>query len=642
MKKRKVVLLGLLVEHSGRKSPCLALYNLKAYAQEDRDLKEKLDIRIHEQFVFQDTKVIIDLLEKEKPDVIALSCYLWSTEKLISTVEEYCRGKKDILVFLGGPDAGPNAEKLLKRHNFISGVIKGEGEEAFKILLGNIVNGGDWKVTNNLVCKVGDKVVFNPMLPDLEISKIPLAFKMEEFIQNYGRWLYLETARGCKYNCAYCNFYNRNAKRRIRSFLEIKDIVDEFCSSGGTDISFIDPGFNQDRQRFHEVIELLSEKKLKVDGFEINVEELTDEDIPLLAQITKGTMLGIGLQTTNKEALRVIGRAYNAERFKDRMNKLRSVGVDYAVDMIFGLPGDNYEYFKRTYDEAYSFKPTQVRVYNLLTLPDTRLFFEAEKHGLVFDDEPPYITRYCNTFTKEDMKKAQRFLYAHSIMSTYSSNSIAFMLFAEEMNEAPSRIIEDLLSGNWRNNIAVTDEELESWKYMGNVEERENIVRTFVSYKFRSKYNSELPTALKDIFEFQFHTGAVNVSRDEVYNNKTELDFNSLDIYQLLPRLNNRVRIFKLNTDVLNTFKERPCIKDIKQFDDIIMVMFRTEAFISYYKVSKGVEHILNQIDGKTPYGNIVERSLSGISSCDQKELLKVKINKGLSDLTKKQVIIWD
>ena len=125
-------------------------------------------------------------------------------------------------MFLGGPDAGPNAEKLLKRHELVSGVIKGEGEESFRLLLRSIVDNSDWKRTNNLVCRINGEIVVNPKLEELEISKIPLAFKLPEFVQNYGKWLYLETARGCKYRCAYCNFYNRNAKRRIRGFDEMR------------------------------------------------------------------------------------------------------------------------------------------------------------------------------------------------------------------------------------------------------------------------------------------------------------------------------------------------------------------------------------------------------------------------------------
>ena len=642
MKNCKVVLLGLLVEHPGRKSPCLALYNLKAYTLGDPKLVNSVDIKIHEQFVSQDTQLILNLLEQEKPDVIALSCYLWSTQKLLSAVNEYCKANKDVLVFVGGPDAGPNAEKLLNKYEFLSGVVKGEGEESFRLLLSNIINENNWKNTAGLVCRINNTVINNPKPEELDIHKIPLAFKMDEFIQNHGQWLYLETARGCKYNCAYCNFYNRNGKRRIRTFDNIQNVVNEFCDNGGMDVTFIDPGFNQDRDRFNKVINLLSEKQIKVEGFEINIEELHDEDIKILAQITKGTMLGIGLQTTNMDALKIIGRAYNPERFKDRINKLREVGVDYAIDMIFGLPGDNYECFKRTYDDAYLLRPSHVRIYNLLTLPDTRLFLEAEKHGLVFDPEPPYTTQYCKTFTKEDMHKARRFLHAHGIMSTYCSNSIAFMLFADEVKEAPSQIIEDFLNGCWRNNITVTDEELELWKDSNSVQERIIMVRNFINYKFNSKNGEKLPVALADLFEFQFETGVVNTLREDAYKKTRELDFDSEDIYGLHPRLNNGVKILRLNTDVLRTFKERPGVKDVKILDDFILVLFRTGISIKHYKVSQGMEYILNLANGSTSYRDILENLLNGVSSQDQKELIKTKINKGLSDLTSKDVIIWN
>ncbi len=642
MQKRKIVLLGLLVEHIGRKSPCLALYNLKAYALEDPELREIVDITIYEQFISEESQRIVQMLEQERPDVIGLSCYLWSTEKLLTAVGQYCKNNQNVLVFLGGPDAGPNACNLLNKYNFISGVVKGEGEEAFRLLLSSIVDNCDWKKTENLIYKINDEIIANPILSELELSKIPLAFKMDEFVRRYGKWLYLETARGCKYNCAYCNFYNRNGKRRIRTFSDIASIVNDFCFNGGTDVTFFDPGFNQDRERFHNVIKLLLDKNIKVEGFEINIEELVDEDIKILAQITsKGTMLGVGLQTTNLNALKIVGRAYNADRFKDRISKLREAGVDYAIDIIFGLPGDNYETFKKSYDDAYLLKPMHVRVYNLLTLPGTRLFLEAEKHGLVFDKEPPYTTLYCNTFTQEDMRKARRFMNAHGIISTYCSNSIALMLLSEEMNESPSQVVETFLSGDWRNKIPVTDEELDFWKEMHSVEERIGVVSNFISYKYKSKTNQELPVALSDVFNFQFQTGSVNVSMEQIYKNKTEVDFNSGDIYNRYPRLNNGVRILKLNSDVLSTFKERTSIKNIKILTGYILVLFRNGSSIQHYKVSQGIECILSMANGKNSYGEIIDTLLKQVPSCDQKELIKIKINKGISDLTKKEILIW-
>ena len=505
----KAVLLGINLEHTQQSMrPCLPLYNLKLYALKDQDLKRaQVDIEILEKVDYTDDEVILKLLCDSKPDVIGASCYLWSTKRLLNIIKSYMLDNKNTKVLLGGPDVADQAEEILNNYNFVSGVAYGEGEKIFNsfLRLSAGIDEGSWEDTPGIIVRKGDTYQTNPLPEALSIDDIPITIYDNEFVEKFGKWLYMETARGCKYKCAYCNYNTRSYERRIRSFDDTIKAIDALVDIGGRYITFLDAGFNQDKERAKKLLRYILNKNISLADLEINIEDLDDEEIELISKLTSGRM-GIGLQTTNQAAQKNIYRSYNEQKFKAQISKLRALGMDYILDIICGLPGDNYETFKKTYDDAVSMSPYSVNIFLLSILPGTRLRYEAEKHGIVFDTEPPYRIYYCNTFTKEDITKAIRLINVNNLFTTFNSNSKPFQILCHEArtNVRPSELIEEFLSGNWDKKPPVSNGEINAWKEKSNVDTTINITDKFFNYVYREIIKKEMPLEFKDICSLQY------------------------------------------------------------------------------------------------------------------------------------------
>jgi len=580
----KVALLGLNVRSNQRPHfPCLPLYNLKLYAYNDEKLKGKVDISIFEAAEEADNNVLLDLLKKNDPDVIGLSCYFWSTKKLLRIVKEYLKDGKSAFVFLGGPDAAYQTEKLLRENDLVSGIVRGEGEEAFRLLLRNVtgVDKKPWQRTPGLVIRKNGRAYENPLPKLLDMDDVPIMINDD--------WLCMETARGCKYKCTFC-INTREKKRRTRSLDSTLKAIDRLVELGGKNVTFIDSSFNQEKKRSKALLKYLAEKNLRLSDLELNAEELDDDEISLLSKLSS-TQIEFGLQTTNQITQKNIRRAYNEKKFRERISKVRAHGMRFILDLICGLPGDNYETFKKSYDDAVSMEPDLVNISTLYILPGTELCDKAEKHGISFDKVAPYKINYCDTFGKNDMNKASRFVSANIIISTFNSNSIPFQILCRETKKLPSSLIEKFLSGSWRNDVKITDEELKKWQGEDNANTSIDNVSRFFDHVYINAVGQNAPFRFRDICNLQYELGRIKARYIVEEQNKRWSNTPDLSV-KLAPSQN--VRLLRLRTDVYGTLRTRD-INTIDTFnDEYTMLLCRNEATIKSFKISNTMEKIIN------------------------------------------------
>ena len=596
----KAILLGVNLEHTQQSMrPCLALYNLKLYALKDQELKQaEVKVEILEKVEYTDDDVILKLLCDAKPDVIAASCYLWSTTRLLKIIKAYVADNKNTKVLLGGPDVADLGEEILAKNNFVSAVAYGEGEETFRLFLRRLsgVDKDSWKETPGIVVRKETAYQTNPLPAPLSINDIPITIYDKEFVEKFGKWLYMETARGCKYKCAYCNYNTRNYERRIRSFDETIKAIDALVAIGGRYITFLDAGFNQDKERAKKLLRYILSKNISLADLEINIEDLDDEEIELISKLTSGKgcsgRMGIGLQTTNQVAQKNIYRSYNEPKFRAQIAKLRSLDMDYILDIICGLPGDNYETFKKSYNDAISMSPYSVNIFLLSILPGTRLRAEAEKHGIVYDADSPYRIRYCSTFTKEDITKAIRLLNINNLLTTFNSNSKPFQILCQQAEGvvSPTDLIEDLLSGKWDNRPETSNAEINAWREKCNVEDTITITEKFFNYVFRKIIKKEMPIQFRDICNLQYEMGRINANyvSEPLISSEVRV-LNDTDKFALSKNL----RLVRLKTDVYETLRTRNLDYNYAPLSEYTMVAYRNRFSMKSLKVTDAIDNIL-------------------------------------------------
>jgi radical SAM superfamily enzyme YgiQ (UPF0313 family) len=204
--------------------------------------------------------------------------------------------------------------------------------------------------------------------------------------------VYYEASRGCPFNCKYCLSSTTHGVR----FLDLERVKRElnFLVKKGTKlIKFVDRTFNCNGKFAYEIWEFLI--ALETDAtfhFEISADILTEEQIILLAKAPVGRLqFEVGVQTTNNEVLRNINRYVNFEHIKEKVLELEKIkNIKQHLDLIAGLPGEDFSSFKTSFNDVYSFNPEEIQIGFLKLLKGSSMREEAIKWGMVYSPYPPY------------------------------------------------------------------------------------------------------------------------------------------------------------------------------------------------------------------------------------------------------------
>jgi radical SAM superfamily enzyme YgiQ (UPF0313 family) len=400
----------------------LALGYLKAYAQKDKFICENTKIEIAN-FETENHEVgqVVYYLSQQRPDVIGFSCYCWNINKVLDTARIFKKISPRTQVILGGPEVGSIATKYLKKNPFIDVIVRGEGEVSFAELLRCYLGKTQLEQIQGITYRSGKKVFENQDRPLIEdLGEIPSPYLKGIIVPKDGV-TYLETYRGCIFNCSYC-FEGKNfpklrffPKERVKKEIEFVIGQPEIKS-----FHFIDPIFNLKKERLREIVEMIS--KANQFGTELRtieiMAEFIDEEVVLLFKKANVKSVETGPQSLNKETLKSVNRYYDQERFEKAIRLLEDNGIEVLTDLIIGLPGDNFFRFVKSVKTLIELAPTTIVFSILHVLPGTTLYEESHKFGLNFDDKAPHLVLSTPGFSYEELDRAV--VMAHSLDKEYN------------------------------------------------------------------------------------------------------------------------------------------------------------------------------------------------------------------------------
>ena len=395
--------------HSG-----LALYSLRSYA--GRELREYIEVA--EYTINQQVEEILADLYDRNPDAIGFSCYIWNFSVVKRLVREFSKLRPDVPVWLGGPEVSYEYEKTFEELPEVTGIMSGEGEETFRELLELYVGaegrGGDLRELPvriaGTVTKEGDFGVRG----SLDLDKIPFYYEdleEEEKAQGKNKILYYESGRGCPFRCSYC-LSSIEKQVRLRSLELVKRELRFFLERKVKQVKFIDRTFNCNCDHAEEIWRFLLENDNGVTNFhfEISAELLTEEQLGLLSGMRPGLIqLEIGVQTTNRETLRAIHRHADLEKLKKAVMSVSGFrNIHQHLDLIAGLPWEDLESFRRSFNEVYGMEPDQLQLGFLKVLRGSEMWERAEEYGIVYQSEPPYEVLYTRWLSYEELQELKR------------------------------------------------------------------------------------------------------------------------------------------------------------------------------------------------------------------------------------------
>lgn len=380
----------------------LAVYDLKAYSS---DYDEHVILR--EYTINQPKDEILKDIYSSGADVVCFSCYIWN----ISFVRELIRDLVKILpktaFWAGGPEVSYDAEKFLTEMPEMTGVMVGEGEKTFHDLLEFYIDGKDsLEEISGIAYRTGDKIIHNGWRELMDLSAIPFVYEHLEKFEN--RIIYYESSRGCPFSCSYC-LSSIDKKLRFRDLELVKKELQFFLDHRVPQVKFVDRTFNCKHEHAMTIWKYILEHDNGVTNFhfEISADLLREEEMELMSQMRPGLIqLEIGVQSTNPETIRAIHRHMDLKKLEHCVNRVHSFrNIHQHLDLIAGLPYEDYDIFHQSFNDVYQMKPDQLQLGFLKVLKGSLMQKEAEVYGIVYKEKEPYEVLSTNWLTYGEVLK---------------------------------------------------------------------------------------------------------------------------------------------------------------------------------------------------------------------------------------------
>ena len=402
-----------------------------------------MQVEIAEYTINNQMELILEDIYRRKPDMVGISCYIWNIAYALDLVRDIHKVLPDTDIWLGGPEVSYDAPQLLVREPEVFGVMKGEGEEMFAALLecyrtlGCTVRSLGWNEQKNVAAEsVADSgrlpelqdrpetarvseisgnarvsafwhcmsqvagltyhgadgiICDQPIRPVMDMSRIPFLYPSLKGFEN--RIVYYESSRGCPFSCSYC-LSSIDKSVRFRDLKLVLPELDFFLEKRVPQVKFVDRTFNAKKSHAMAIWKHILEHDNGVTNFhfEISADLLTDEEIALIGQMRPGLIqLEIGVQSTNDATITAIRRKMDLKRLRYVVERINAgKNVHQHLDLIAGLPFEDYESFGRSFNEVYSMEPEQFQLGFLKVLKGSYMHDMVEEYGLKYRGKAPY------------------------------------------------------------------------------------------------------------------------------------------------------------------------------------------------------------------------------------------------------------
>ena len=424
----------------------LAVYSLKAYAEKYGSGREAgCAIGIGEYTINQSPDEILRELYMARPDVVGFSCYIWNIDCVRQLTALIGQVMPEVPVWLGGPEVSWEAEEQLASMPEIAGIMIGEGEETFLELTEHYLGTGkELSRIRGLVYREGGRILRTGSRPALELSRVP--FPYEDLAAFDRRLLYYESSRGCPFSCSYC-LSSVDKKLRFRDLELVYRELGLFLDRGVRQVKFIDRTFNCKKSHAMAIWNYLAGHDNGITNFhfEISADLLDDEMTAVLSRMRPGLVqLEIGIQSTCPQTIEAIHRRTDLEQAGRMIRQVHAFrNIHQHLDLIAGLPMEDYERFGQSFDDVYRLHPDQLQLGFLKVLKGTVMKEEAEQYGLLYHRRPPYEVLATRWLPYEKLLRLKR--VEQLVETYYNSGQFTMTLQAlEHRYDSPFHMYEEM------------------------------------------------------------------------------------------------------------------------------------------------------------------------------------------------------
>lgn len=561
--KKNILCFTILVETSPQALP-LGAACIASSLKNDNEISSAYNIFL-KSFSLEEkialNQVANDLICDFDPDLVFFSTYVWNKKILLDLTLELKKIKPCITIIAGGPELTANPFSFPCADFSVSG----EGELSCVCLVKNLMTEKKSFYIQGIYSKddfkkyeaLGDEekkqmVLFSKrsQRPDCKNLSSPyLDGTLDPAFYEGALW---ELARGCPFKCSYC--YESKGEKKIIHFPQERLLreLDFFAEKKVGQVFVLDPTYNADKKSALAMLKAIKEKTPDTFYyFEARAEFIDVELAKAFASIP--CALQIGLQSADEKVLSLVNRTMNRKQFVNKISILNNCGVNFGLDLIYGLPGDTLSGFKNSIDFAISLYPNNLEVFCLSVLPGTDIFDRSEELKLNFECEPPYHVLYTDLFSKTDIALAAKLSAACSFFYTHGRAVPWFNSFCKALHIKPSVLFLQFSNFAQENKYDLCDCNIQKdFNYVQKIQlefleklfEEKNMKKLFVLAKDLVLFNGAISSVIADGHEVR-----VNLSYhpDDLYSEYAS-DLNFFFVHA--SKCPNKTRVFMTKNGV--------------------------------------------------------------------------------------------
>ncbi len=366
----------------------LAIRSIKGYCEK---YKLKSKINLYEYTINNSIDDILEDIYLNKTDIIGFSVYLWNVEIIKSIIKELKKVTPSTKIVVGGPEVTyyTKEEFLELGADFL---VKRAGEKTFYELLSALENSTSLDTLKSIMFHNDDKIYDNDEVNSPQLLDIPFVYTgvLDDFT---NKIIYYEASRGCPYSCQYCLSSVEDGLYLLPLHRVFEDLT-FFLENKVMQVKFCDRTFNANRNYAKNIWSFLinNDNGFTNFHFELSAEIFDDDMLEILKTAREGLIqFEIGVQSTNQETLKEVARSINTNKIFENVNILNNLGnIHLHTDLIVGLPYEDFESFKKSFNDVYSLKAEQLQLGFLKLLKGSELRKNASKHDMLYKDYAPY------------------------------------------------------------------------------------------------------------------------------------------------------------------------------------------------------------------------------------------------------------
>lgn len=537
------------------------------------------------------------LIMAEDPDLVVFPTYCWNRGQVISLSRNLHQQKPALFLIAGGPEVTGDHAKLAAEAPWLI-LLRGEGETGFPLLVDTLAGQRSPETIAGITFWQNDKLCITPgQLPVKDGSALVSPWLTGCLTPASGGGVLWEISRGCAFSCDYC--FDARGQEGVRELgrERLEAELDLFVKAGVSQIWLLDSTFNFPPQRGLSLLEFLLAKAPQIHfHIEAKLEYLNRQLIHLLGQLSCSVQFG--LQSTNVEALKAVHRPLDLEHLKRQVHMLEAEGVIYGFDLIYGLPGDNYEGFRNSLDAALRFSPNHVHMFRLAVLPGTRLAQQKDRHGLIAQENPPYEIISSTSWSATDLKKSSLLAAATDLFYNSGRAVAYFPAILAALQTTPSTFFEEFCA--WAINQGHINPARPAAIEQISAHQAYQLQQDYLQWRLRNNQKAHLIAAMLDLLSYHYHYAETLLG--ESIEPASEKALKENDLWETCWQANPNVRLVPFTYEIIDLMEMEEI--DLDEFTSLfrpvgsVALFFRQDNEVFFESLGEDFLRLLRDSDG--------------------------------------------